>query len=181
MWAARPDLLTSVAMALLGKEAPLTGDELRFLRKRIGKSSKDFAQLIGKTSEQYSRIENGAVLTASNDKLVRLMVIAMSVIGALKEPELMERVANQTWDTGIGRSGGSSPVSTKRASGLWKRKLLSPSGFPHLRSEIWQARPLASGAHMKHAYPLRPILGFNWGYTHDGRVDFAGPNPSKRP
>jgi len=89
-------------MALLGKESPLTGGELRFLRKRIGKSSKDFAQLIGKTSEQYSRIENGAVLTASNDKLVRLMVIAMSVIGALKERALMERVANQTWDTGIG-------------------------------------------------------------------------------
>jgi transcriptional regulator with XRE-family HTH domain len=91
-----------LAKALLGKEAPLTGDELRFLRKRIGKSSKDFAQLIGKTSEQYSRIENGAVLTASNDKLVRLMVIAMSIIGALKEPALMERVANQTWDTGTG-------------------------------------------------------------------------------
>ena len=44
----------------------------------------------------------GATLTASNDKLVRVMVIAMSVIGALKEPALMERVANQTWDTGIG-------------------------------------------------------------------------------
>ncbi len=94
--------------------------------KRIEKSSKDFAQLIGKTSEQYSRIENGAVLTASNGKLVRLMVIAMSVIGALKEPALMERVANQTWDTGIGRSGESSPVSTQHVSGLWKRKLLSP-------------------------------------------------------
>ncbi|HZL28755.1 MAG TPA: hypothetical protein VFC39_19675 [Acidobacteriaceae bacterium] len=52
-----------------------------------GKRS-DFAQLVGVTSEQYSRIENGAVLTASNDKLVRLMVIAMSVIGALKEPAL---------------------------------------------------------------------------------------------
>jgi len=74
-------------VALLGKESPLMGDELRFLRKRIGKSSKDFAQLIGKMSEQYSRIE-GAVLTALNDKLVRLMVIAMSVIGALKEPAL---------------------------------------------------------------------------------------------
>ena len=30
------------------------------------------------------------------------MVIAMSVTGALKEPALMERVANQTWDTDIG-------------------------------------------------------------------------------
>jgi hypothetical protein len=67
----------------------------------LEKASKDFAQLIGVTSEQYSRIE-GATLTASNDKLVRWMVIAMSVIEALKEPALMERVANQMWDTGIG-------------------------------------------------------------------------------
>ena len=48
-------------MAPLGKESPLTGDptgdELRFLRKRMGKSSKDFAHLVGVTSEQYSRIE----------------------------------------------------------------------------------------------------------------------------
>ena len=81
-------LFPAIAVALPGRESPLTGDELRFLRKRIGKSSKDFGQLAGVTSEQYSRIENGAVLTASNDKLVRLMVIAMSVMGALKEPAL---------------------------------------------------------------------------------------------
>jgi len=98
-----PDLLTSIAVTLLGKEAPLTGDEVRFLRKRIGKSSKDFAQLVGLTSERYSRIETGAVsLTASNDKLFRLLVMAMSVLGALNKPELMERVANQTWATAIG-------------------------------------------------------------------------------
>ena len=42
-----PDLLTSIAVALLGKESPLTSDEVRFLRKRIGKSSKDFAKLVG--------------------------------------------------------------------------------------------------------------------------------------
>jgi len=44
-------------------------------------------------------METGAVsLAASNDKLFRLMVMAVSVLGALKEPALMERVANQTWD-----------------------------------------------------------------------------------
>ena len=75
-----PDLLTQIAVTLLSKEAPLTGDELRFLRKRVGKSSKDFAQLLGVTSEQYSRVENGARLTATNDKLVRFLVMTLSVI-----------------------------------------------------------------------------------------------------
>jgi DNA-binding transcriptional regulator YiaG len=97
-----PDLLTWIAVTLLSKEAPLTGDELRFLRKRVGKSSKDFAQLVGLTSEQYSRVENGARLTASNDKLFRFMVIGLSVIQALKQPELMERVAKQTWTSHVG-------------------------------------------------------------------------------
>ncbi len=97
-----PDLLTWIAVTLLSKEAPLTGDELRFLRKRVGKSSKDFAQLLGVTSEQYSRIENGSRLTPPNDKLVRLLVMALSVIEAFKKPELMERVAKQTWTSHVG-------------------------------------------------------------------------------
>jgi DNA-binding transcriptional regulator YiaG len=97
-----PDLLTWIAVTLLSKEAPLTGEELRFLRKRVGKSSKDFAQLLGVTSEQYSRIENGSRLTPSNDKLVRLLVMGLSVIEALKKPELMERVAKQTWASHVG-------------------------------------------------------------------------------
>ena len=97
-----PDLLTWIAVTLLCKEAPLTGEELRFLRKRVGKSSKDFAHLLGLTSEQYSRIENGLRLTPSNDKLVRLLVIGLSVAEAFKQPDLMERVANQTWAARIG-------------------------------------------------------------------------------
>jgi DNA-binding XRE family transcriptional regulator len=97
-----PDLLTWIAVTLLSKEAPLTGEELRFLRKRVGKSSKDFAQLVGLTSEQYSRIENGSRLTPSNDKLFRLLVMALSVIEAFKQPELMERVAKQTWTSHVG-------------------------------------------------------------------------------
>ncbi len=97
-----PDLLTWIAVTLLSKEAPLTGQELRFLRKRVGKSSKDFAELLGITSEQYCRLENGARLTPSNDKLVRLMVMSLSVIEAFKQPELMERVAKQMWTSHVG-------------------------------------------------------------------------------
>lgn len=84
------------------KGIALSGAELRFLRKRVAKSSKDFAQLLGVTSEQYSRIENGATLKPSNDKLARLLVMGLSVIEALKQPELMERVVKQTWTSVVG-------------------------------------------------------------------------------
>lgn len=97
-----PDLLTQTAVALLGKEAPLTGEELRFLRKRVGKASKDFARHMEMTSEQYSRIENGRKLTGANDKLARLLVMLLSVEAALKKPELMERIADKTWSAAVG-------------------------------------------------------------------------------
>jgi len=96
-----PALHNALVVPVLCKESPLTGDELRFLRKRLGKSSKDFAALIGVTSEQYSRIENGAVLTPSNDKLIRLICLTIGVfefLGSLFNPEkLRTKVAETTW------------------------------------------------------------------------------------
>jgi transcriptional regulator with XRE-family HTH domain len=73
-----PELLGALATALVEKRAPLTGDELRFLRKRLNVASKDFAPVVGVTAEQYSRLENGANLTASNDRLVRLLYAALA-------------------------------------------------------------------------------------------------------
>lgn len=79
-------MLTQIAVYAAVEGSALAGDDLRFLRKRVGKSSKDFAELLGLTSEQYSRIENGRKLTASNDKLVRLLVMGLSVLEALAKP-----------------------------------------------------------------------------------------------
>lgn len=68
---------------------PAVGRAEEFLRAGLWQGRRPCLSGFRRSSrEQYSRIENGAVLTASNDKLVRLMVIAMSVIGALKEPAL---------------------------------------------------------------------------------------------
>jgi DNA-binding transcriptional regulator YiaG len=88
-----PKLLDALATALVEKRAPLTGDELRFLRKRLKMASKDFAPVVGVTAEQYSRLENGANLTASNDRLVRLLCAALA-----KLPQTVaEGVALTTW------------------------------------------------------------------------------------
>jgi putative transcriptional regulator len=51
-----PELLEALATALVEKRAPLTGDELRFLRKQLKMASKDFAPVVGVTAEQYSRL-----------------------------------------------------------------------------------------------------------------------------
>ena len=40
-------LMTVIARAIIENEAHLTGPEVRFLRKRLGKKSADFAQLVG--------------------------------------------------------------------------------------------------------------------------------------
>ena len=92
-----PELLNALALAVVGKNSTLTGDELRFLRKRLGKSSKDFAALVGLTSEQYSRIENGAMLTPPNDKLIRLMFVGLYAIKPLFTKDLMAQVAGANW------------------------------------------------------------------------------------
>lgn len=92
-----PALLDALAEALLYKQSALTGDELRFLRKRLGKASKDFATLVGLTSEQYSRVENGASLTQSNDKLARLLYAGLKKLSS----DSTEKVAQTTWSAEI--------------------------------------------------------------------------------
>src|ERR1700733_5987621 len=47
-------LLQSIARTLVEKKSPLIGEQVRFLRKGLGRASKDFAALIGVTPERYS-------------------------------------------------------------------------------------------------------------------------------
>ncbi len=88
-----PALMEALAQALVAKRAPLTADELRFLRKRLRISSKDFAQFVGKTAETYSRLENGAPLTPAVDRLFRLVYAALAKL----PNETAEDVARTVW------------------------------------------------------------------------------------
>jgi DNA-binding transcriptional regulator YiaG len=58
-----PSLMEAIGKVLVEKHTALTGDELRFLRKRLRYASKMFAKLVGVSEEQYSRLENGATIT----------------------------------------------------------------------------------------------------------------------
>jgi len=88
-----PALLHALAQAVFAKKGLLTGDELRFLRKRLRMPSKDFAVLVGVTPEQYSRLENGATITPTMDRLVRLLYIALAKLPAKAAVE----VARASW------------------------------------------------------------------------------------
>jgi transcriptional regulator with XRE-family HTH domain len=80
-------LLTSIARTLVEKNSPLIGEQVRFLRKRLGKRSKEFAALIGVTPERYSGIEGSENLPLSEgrDKLVRFVYRLFTRDRKLKE------------------------------------------------------------------------------------------------
>jgi len=69
-----PDkLMNVIADAIVMKPGILTGAEIRFLRKRVGKRASDFAQLINKTPEHLSKLETETLpLNEGTDKLIRL-------------------------------------------------------------------------------------------------------------
>jgi putative zinc finger/helix-turn-helix YgiT family protein len=67
-------LLDVLTKAVAEKPSPLTGLEIRYLRKSLGKKAIDFATLIGVSPEQVSRWENGHNSPEkSADKLIRLL------------------------------------------------------------------------------------------------------------
>jgi transcriptional regulator with XRE-family HTH domain len=88
-----PMLLDALGKAVLEKRGLLIGDELRYLRKELRLPSKDFAALVGVTPEQYSRLENGATVTPTMDRLVRLLYVALAKLPA----GAAEEVARTTW------------------------------------------------------------------------------------
>src|SRR5204863_9374370 len=54
------ELMSALARAIVQKSSLLTGSEIRFLRKRIGKKATEFSRLIGVRPEEVSRWENGS-------------------------------------------------------------------------------------------------------------------------
>lgn len=95
-----PALLEALAKALVEKPAPLTADEVRFLRKRLRLASKEFAGLVGLSAEQYSRIENeAATITVMLDRVVRLLYAALAKL----QPDFTEGVARVQWHAEVTR------------------------------------------------------------------------------
>lgn len=80
-------LMRVLAKALIEKRYPLTGPEVRFLRKHLGKSGDDFAKLLHVDRTVLSRWENGAnAIGDQSDRLIRL--IAAGKIETFKKDEI---------------------------------------------------------------------------------------------
>jgi putative zinc finger/helix-turn-helix YgiT family protein len=66
-------LMNVIAESIVMKSGLLSGPEIKFLRKRAGQKSAEFAELINKTPEHFSKLETGALpLQEATDKLIRL-------------------------------------------------------------------------------------------------------------
>ncbi len=72
-----------IAQTFIDKSGPLTGLELRFLRKNAGFSAQKFAALLVVDPAHLSRVENGKqrALGSSTDRLARLIALAAAKRG----------------------------------------------------------------------------------------------------
>jgi transcriptional regulator with XRE-family HTH domain len=115
------ELHRAIANALAKKPFPLSGEEIRFLRKNIGIPAKKLAAVLGIAPETLSRIENGKVeggLRAGLEHLVRLLARSASASESLREAvlEVADLLERQT-----GTSGRVQPIRLKPDNeGGWK-------------------------------------------------------------
>ena len=117
-------LMQVIARIIVESDAPLTGQEIRFLRKRLGRKSSEFAKLVGVTTEQVSRWENGHNSPErSADKLIRVFYSMLSGDRALRK-----RVDQDIED--------------------WLSTVAEDGGIPNIRAKLrnreWTAEPVAT-------------------------------------
>ena len=73
---------------LIERPDSLSGEEIRFLRKRLGKRATDFSKELGIDAATLSRIENGKQETGESlDKLIRLVYAVSS-----DDPALVDQI-----------------------------------------------------------------------------------------
>jgi len=79
-------LMQLIARDLVTSPLDLTGAELRFLRKRLGKKATEYCTYLGVTPETLSRVESGKqAISIQSQKLARLSYCVFS-----EDPHLVE-------------------------------------------------------------------------------------------
>src|SRR5262249_46395388 len=84
----------AIAREIVRRPARLSPPEVRFLRKVLGWSGRDFAEHMGTSVETVSRWETGATpIGAQADRLLRLMVMTRDPVSDDKRLDLLKTVA----------------------------------------------------------------------------------------
>ena len=114
-------LLEVIARTVVESESPLTGAEIRFLRKRLGKKSTEFGRIIGVTQEQVSRWENNhSQPEQSADRLIRIFYCMLSGDRRLKH------IVDEEMESFLSTLTGEAQASEIRA----------------VRDSTWRAEPI---------------------------------------
>ena len=117
-------LMQVIARAIVEREAQLTGLEIRFLRKRLGKKSSEFAHLVGVSIEQVSRWENQHnPPERSADKLIRVCYSMLS--GDRKLRDKMNKDMEEWLCTIAGAGNGQPRICAQLRNHEWKVKSLA--------------------------------------------------------
>ncbi len=116
------ELMNALARAVVQKTSPLSGVEVKFLRKRLGLKAVDLGQIMSVTPEQVSRWENDHNPPAgATDRLIRLAYSFMS--GDIKLKGLVDKVKSefQKWSTSIHDTGASERIVAQHTGkSQWK-------------------------------------------------------------
>jgi|SRR5579864_2027651 len=113
-------LLQLIARDLIEKPSALTGEEIRFLRKRLGKKQIEVAHDIGIEPETLSRCENGhQKLGESNDKFLRLYY-AFSATDDLRLNELRTEIRKMLSEWHEDERGPAKKTVAKVANDEWE-------------------------------------------------------------
>lgn len=108
------ELMNALARALVEKQSPLSGTEIKFLRKRLGLKAIDFAGMVNVTAEQVSRWENDHnPPSGSTDRFIRIAYSFMS--GDRKLKQLAQKMQNefQKWSTSIQGGGRTERITAE--------------------------------------------------------------------
>jgi hypothetical protein len=114
-------LLSAIARTVIEKRSPLTGAEVRFLRKRLGKRSMDFAAMIGVEPPRLSAIEGAQdrAVARGRDKLIRLIYRVLSKDKQLRKP-LDKTKVFEAWITSIAGGAAECITATWLPSRQWR-------------------------------------------------------------
>ena len=114
-------LMRLIARDLIGSPVSLAGDEIRFLRKRLGMKATQFAKILGVEAETISRFENDKQPPSESlDKLIRLTYAVNS--DDIELSEHVRRVIQQAlsdWK----RREGESRIVMKMEHNEWSEAL----------------------------------------------------------